>query len=137
MATHPALLEALAPPSTPALRKISSTLLASLRTHLQTPNGPTMLPSFTHTLPTGAEPGGTAVAIDLGGSTLRVAVVSIDDAGGHKFLVCGKWGIDDEVKKLPGERFFDYIAERVAGVLEKAGAPHVRDVGITWSFPIM
>lgn len=110
-----------------------------------------MLPSFTSTLPTGRETG-SFVALDLGGSTLRIAVVDLRPAlvrqgrqparlaigapsTPHsavdampqlneimRVVARQSWLVDDRVKKLPAPEFFDWIAERVGVVLDTAAA---------------
>ncbi|MCJ1242742.1 hypothetical protein MMC14_010751 [Varicellaria rhodocarpa] len=133
-------------PST--LLQTSDTLLQSFHEHLQKYTV-TMLPSYTYLLPTGQE-AGTAIAVDLGGSTLRVAVIQIfplakalDNIEGKspepmKVVLRESWVVKDSVKKLRSKAFFDWIAERIAGVVEAVGAGNGRGmvVGVTWSFPI-
>ena len=108
-----------------------------------------MLPSYTYLLPTGQK-AGTAIAVDLGGSTLRVAVIQIfplvkalDNIEGQlpepmKVVLRESWVVKDSVKKLRSKAFFDWIAERIAWVVEAVGAGNGRGMvmGVTWSFPI-
>lgn len=132
------LLADLAPPATTAaLLATSRALEGSIRAQLQDPAGATFLPSFTHALPSGRE-AGTVVSVDLGGSTLRVAVVQLP----ARAVLAGRrgdWLISDAVRLLPGPRFFDWVAARIAEVV--AGATEGEDgtmgVGLTWSFPIV
>jgi hexokinase len=133
---------------TAALLEISDALVASYDSQLQT-SKESMLPSFTHELPDGTEHG-TTVALDLGGSTLRVAVISLRPhkaLGGSDRSHLGEvmsvlerrsWMVDDKVKKLPSREFFDWIAERIAIVVSAAGAPkgQAMSMGVTWSFPV-
>lgn len=116
--------------------------------------GISMLPSFMYVMPNGSE-SGTSVAVDLGGSTLRVAVIrlysrqrrSIGAIGNYGDVVhksfadvkCRKsWLVNDMVKRMAGREFFDWIVERIAQVLETAGEADGRNLsmGLTWSFPI-
>jgi len=142
-------------PSDPAtLLHTSDVLLKSFRDALQT-STQTMLPSFTYLLPEGEE-AGTTVAMDLGGSTLRIAVIriytrarrSVDvsthvENAVHKAFSDVKsrksWVVDDSVKRLPSAQFFDWIVKRMAGVLKSAGEGNGRglSLGVTWSFPVM
>ena len=118
----------------------SDKLLAQVREHLRA-SPQCMLPSYTHTLPTGQEVGST-IAIDLGGSTLRVAAVALRGRQAPRdsmqIVARGDWRVGDAVKALPGPAFFDWIAERVRGVLVDGGMGDGagRAVGVTWSFPI-
>jgi hexokinase len=133
MSSISSLLAGLVPPGTEQMRIISASLVASIKAHLQDPIGATMLPSYMHTLPGGNETGKT-LAVDLGGSTLRVAVIQL--SGGKEVLERKSWVVTDVVKQLPGTQFFDWVAERIAGVVtEELG--QVVGVGLTWSFPIM
>lgn len=130
------LLADLAPPATAAaLLATSRALEGSIRAQLQDPAGATFLPSFTHALPSGRE-AGTVVSVDLGGSTLRVAVVQLP----ARAVLAGRrgdWPISDAVRLLPGPRFFDWVAARVAEVVAGATEDGAMAVGLTWSFPIV
>ncbi|KAA8897425.1 hypothetical protein FN846DRAFT_963782 [Sphaerosporella brunnea] len=138
------LLASLEPPSIEQLRVLSDTLLSSIKSNLRDPNGTTMLPSYIHRLPNGQERG-TALGVDLGGSTLRVAVIQLSGQGGGgsgsgivDVLVRKSWSVTDDVKQLHGSAFFDWVAEKIEVVIAKAnlrGTP--LRVGLTWSFPIV
>ena len=146
-----AVLESLSmlSPSLPAaLLKTSDILLQSFHEHLQK-STLTMLPSYTYLLPTGQETG-AAIAVDLGGSTLRVAAVQLyplGEAGDDtrkqthepmKVILRESWVVGDDVKKLRSNAFFDWIVARIAQVVEAVGAGNGRGavMGVTWSFPI-
>ena len=135
--------------SAPAtLLSTSDRLLQSFHKALQT-SGETFLPSYTHTLPDGSE-NGTVVALDLGGSTLRVAVIRLNarekDGKAQESLEDvvtvlrrQSWSVEDDVKKLPAATFFDWIAKRIGDVLQAAGEGKGRPglkIGVTWSFPV-
>lgn len=103
-----------------------------------------MLPSFNHTLPTGHETG-TYLALDVGGSTLRIALVELCGKSyktkGPRIIQMTVSPIDDVVRRLPGASFFDWIAEKIADML--AGRPEHNGhdveplpVGLSWSFPV-
>ena len=114
-------------------------------------NDACMLPSYNHLLPSGRETG-IYVALDVGGSTFRVAVlelygkgaVSSSEAWNIMTLQCFK--IDNSVKELRGLAFFDWLAERLEGVLETTEGLEQRcpisgrrgnmNMGLSWSFPI-
>jgi hexokinase len=104
-----------------------------------------MLPSYQHTLPTGFEEG-DFLALDVGGSTFRVALIRL----------CGKKGngendmqirrirnvaIDKKIRDLQGEAFFDWMADRIADMLAEYnhinGTTDARlPMGLAWSFPV-
>lgn len=104
-----------------------------------------MLPSYQHTLPTGFEKG-DFLALDVGGSTFRVALIRL----------CGKKEngdsdmqirrirnvvIDEKIRGLQGEAFFDWMADRIADMLAEYnhinGTTNARlPMGLAWSFPV-
>ncbi|KAI9661177.1 MAG: hypothetical protein M1821_009504 [Bathelium mastoideum] len=101
-----------------------------------------MLPSYNHTLPTGHERG-TYLALDVGGSTFRVAIVELGGSGEKsmeiKTLQCHKIG--NLERALEGHAFFDWMAVRIKETLEgydielAHGSEPLR-MGLSWSFPI-
>jgi hexokinase len=103
-----------------------------------------MLPSYNHQLPTGDECG-TYLALDVGGSTFRVALIQLSGRGNEekesKILRSRSVKIDSTVKQLEGVAFFDWMAMRIEDTLcgqseghEMSGAP--LSMGMAWSFPI-
>lgn len=100
-----------------------------------------MLPSYTHALPSGSE-NGTYLALDVGGSTFRVALISL--YGREKamdILHVSSSPIDSHVRSLEGTLFFDWMAEKIEATLREAGDDHGRGdeplaMGLSWSFPI-
>lgn len=105
-----------------------------------------MLPSFNHQLPTGDE-AGQYLALDVGGSTLRVALVDLsgrgEDGTQHsKILNMRSFRIDKPIKDLKGTLFFDWMAARISETLsadqrEKASdSSEPLPIALAWSFPI-
>lgn len=103
-----------------------------------------MLPSFNHLLPTGHE-AGTYLALDVGGSTLRIALVELcgksDTTKRLKIIQMAVSSIDDVVRRLPGASFFDWIARKIADMLadcpeHNGGGVEPLSVGLSWSFPV-
>lgn len=105
-----------------------------------------MLPSFHHTLPTGQEQG-TILALDVGGSTFRIALIDLtgrqlgqDDGMDIKQLK--SFPIDDTVRSLRGRLFFDWMACRIEEVLDAdhhqadSNADVPLPMALAWSFPI-
>lgn len=104
-----------------------------------------MLPSYLHTLPTGHERG-DYLALDVGGSTFRIALIRL--AGKEKVGNDGlqiqrirSFAIDESVRGLNGQAFFDWIAERIGDMLGEYnhinGTANARlPMGLAWSFPI-
>ena len=102
-----------------------------------------MLPSFCHAMP-GGEEKGTFVALDLGGSTFRVALVELkgrsrgNDGMVIHHLTSSK--IDEPIRQLRGTQFFEWMADKISAML--ADCPNARpkdqviSLGLTWSFPL-
>lgn len=102
-----------------------------------------MLPSYNHALPDGNERG-TFLALDVGGSNLRVALVELRGRSADDPMQISKmetWPIDNSVRALEGLAFFDWLAARIEHMLTQAGGlyginPTPVAVGLAWSFPI-
>ncbi|WLF79401.1 N-acetylglucosamine kinase 1 [Lodderomyces elongisporus] len=101
-----------------------------------------MLPNY-NLSPTGEE-SGSYLVIDLGGSTLRVAVVDISpdlDLNRKervKVVIEDKWIISNEYKNID-LNFFKFIASKTMEILSKQSAIDSKELiktGITWSFPL-
>ncbi|RMY35076.1 hypothetical protein D0865_14007 [Hortaea werneckii] len=105
-----------------------------------------MLPSYQHTLPTGNETG-DFLALDVGGSTMRVALVRLAGAKtqeGEASMQVRRIRsvvIDKRIRDLRGQEFFDWMAERIGDMLAEYNHMNgTRDallqMGLAWSFPI-
>ncbi|KAI9699531.1 MAG: hypothetical protein M1820_007162 [Bogoriella megaspora] len=101
-----------------------------------------MLPSYNHTLPSGQERG-SYLALDVGGSTFRVALVelgmSAEKSMEIKVMQCHK--IDNAVKALKGREFFDWMAVRIQETIDGYNREVLHGseslaMGLSWSFPI-
>lgn len=102
-----------------------------------------MLPSFYYTLPTGQEQG-TYLAIEVGGSNLRIALVVLH--GRNRAKTCPQIRqtsispISKQVRKLEKHAFFDWMAVKIREMLALAGETSNGDeplrMGVAWSFPI-
>ena len=125
-----------------SLLSLSQRLQAELRQHMQF-SPQSMLPSFNYKLPTGQEHG-TYLAVEVGGSNLRVALVDLRGRTmGHKSLEIRRTTISpitSEVKALPGFAFFDWMAREIRKMLAQEGETREGSVplrmGLAWSFPI-
>ncbi|KAI1472249.1 hexokinase [Daldinia caldariorum] len=122
------------------LRKYSLDLKRQFRERLHT-HAECMLPSFNHLLPTGKECG-QYLALDVGGSTLRVALVELRGRGTpgkeSEIVRMVSFKITPEVKKLEGMSFFDWMAARIHEVIRKdiSHDQEVIPMGLAWSFPV-
>ncbi|KAJ5975311.1 Hexokinase-1 [Penicillium waksmanii] len=128
------------PLSTDKMIDMSEKIRGQFRDCLQ--NSPyCMLPSYTHALPTGSEKG-TYLALDVGGSTFRVALIELSGPDQEMRIVkVNSSYIDNTVKLLEGTKFFDWMANQIDTVLKEVGADYGRGdaplpIGLSWSFPI-
>lgn len=103
-----------------------------------------MLPSYNHQLPSRSEHG-QYLALDVGGSTLRVALVELrgQEAQGSESRIVRQdsFRIDRAIKNLEGKVFFDWMAQRIMDTVSKdvnsGKAPESPLLmGLAWSFPI-
>ncbi|GAB7364588.1 hypothetical protein MBLNU230_g5395t1 [Neophaeotheca triangularis] len=105
-----------------------------------------MLPSYHHTLPTGTEEG-DFLTLDVGGSTLRIALVRLTgrrpgtEGDTLQTTRIRSFPIDKAVRDLEGQKFFDWMAERIEDMLSEynrmEGTNNAKlDMGVAWSFPI-
>lgn len=103
-----------------------------------------MLPSWNYTLPSGHE-SGQYLALDVGGSTLRVAFVEL--GGTHigtqpiRITKLRTHKIDTSIKELCGQAFFDWMAEKIEELLREPNVENIcgsstLSIGMSWSFPI-
>ncbi|KAK0617405.1 hypothetical protein B0T14DRAFT_434625 [Immersiella caudata] len=126
-----------------ALKEFSAKLKHQFQIGLRS-NPACMLPSYNHQLPSGDERG-EFLALDVGGSTLRVALVELRGQGSKgpasRIIQLDSFKIGSEVKKLQGLSFFDWMAERILETTSKGGEQGRRPedpllMGMAWSFPI-
>ncbi|CDZ96529.1 hexokinase [Phaffia rhodozyma] len=97
-----------------------------------------MIPSYITGVPDGNEEG-TFLALDLGGTNLRVCEVRL--LGSHKFTIKQqKYKVSDDLKRGDARDLFDYIAESVDSFLTEIGTESdsgkVLHLGFTFSFPV-
>lgn len=128
-----------------SLLSMSKKLQTQLRERLES-SSQSMLPSHNYTLPTGQERG-VYLAVEIGGSTLRVALVDLGSKGERqecwrvRRMECSP--IDTSVRELEGLYFFDWMAERIRDTLavDRKSHDHMQleeplRMGIAWSFPL-
>ena len=122
------------------LHDIVKHFMAELQKGLKTP-GQTIkaLPSYVTRLPTGQETG-TFLALDLGGTNLRVCEVVLEGHGKFRMRQ-KKYKISDDMKVCSAEVFFDYIATAVSEFIRENAIEHGFDkpalkLGFTFSFPV-
>ncbi|RXK39485.1 hexokinase [Tremella mesenterica] len=98
-----------------------------------------MVPSFVTGVPDGTEQG-TFLALDLGGTNLRVCEVKL--FGHHQFEIKQqKYKVSEDLKAGQARVLFDYIADSVDAFLTEIGSEIETDgepiyLGFTFSFPV-
>ncbi|KAK4049502.1 hypothetical protein OIO90_005453 [Microbotryomycetes sp. JL221] len=97
-----------------------------------------MIPSYIQSIPTGSETG-TFLALDLGGTNLRVCEVTL--LGDHKWTMRQqKYKVSQALKQGDVTALFDYIANSVDQFLTEIGttgdANEKLYLGFTFSFPV-
>ncbi|KAL8836282.1 MAG: hypothetical protein Q9176_006431 [Flavoplaca citrina] len=128
-----------------SLIALSSRLQAEFAERLQS-ESQCMLPSHNYTLPNGREHG-TYLALEVGGSTLRVALLELNGRASTQSVRIRRSvasNIDNRVRNLKGLQFFDWIAAQVQEMFsgDREALDHLLSnsqpipMGIAWSFPI-
>jgi len=120
------------------LKEISNTFVKEMEKGLDH-EGATiaMIPSYVSGRCTGDEKG-TFLALDLGGTNLRVCQVNL--LGGGKYTIQQqKYVLPADVKVSPIRELCDFIAECVDGFTTEYGksSQSVIEIGYTFSFPIL
>lgn len=119
--------------------QLNEQFLEALQSHMEC-----MLPSYSHQLPTGRE-NGHFIALDVGGSTLRVALVRLGGPAASGDDDCDIVGmrsfkIDKAVKDLEGMAFFNWMAKMIARTLRSDFQETLPEgcipLSLAWSFPI-
>lgn len=95
-----------------------------------------MLPSFVD-VTTGREQG-KFMALDLGGSNLRVLLVTLNGKGATEVSAVSKFAVPEQYMQGSGTALFDFIAECIhAFALEHHVDPRKpRNLALTFSFPV-
>ncbi|KAJ2903610.1 putative hexokinase-1 protein [Zalerion maritima] len=147
--------------STDALRRLASDLKEQFRERMLK-NPECMLPSYNSQLPSGFECG-QYLSLDVGGSTLRVALVELKgrrkraekgllvvegedlaedrDKVSSRIVRIRSFYISPEIKAFEGLAFFDWMAKRIFETIqEDLPYDHSPDnpilMGLAWSFPL-
>ncbi|KAG8948322.1 hexokinase A [Tulasnella sp. 424] len=122
------------------MRSIVDAFVETLRRGLEK-NGQIvpMIPAFVFGWPTGQETG-DYLALDLGGTNLRVCLVTL--SGGGKFEIKQKkYRLTEEQKQMEGSLLFDFCADSLSAFLESARAEGTikegaeLPMGFTFSYP--
>ena len=95
-----------------------------------------MIPSFVGR-PKGTEKG-RFLALDLGGTNVRVLAVELDGNGNAALAAVGKFVIPPEIMCGPGNNLFDFIADCIQLFFKEnnIGTQQTYDLAFTFSFPV-
>jgi hexokinase len=138
MADHLRKYEALLTVSAPRMRMIVSAFEETLDKGLEKYGEVVpMIPTYVFGWPTGKETG-EFLAVDLGGTNLRVCLVTLEGEG--KFEVTQtKYRLTEEQKQEDGEKLFDFCAECLHSfICDNLGRDENADhlpLGFTFSYP--
>lgn len=120
--------------------KLKEQILEGLRVDAQC-----MLPSYSHQLPSGSECG-QYLALDVGGSTLRVALVELRGRGTEsgndtEIVSMQNYRITKDVKDFEGMAFFEWMAARITETIQTTlnrehSPENPLPIALAWSFPI-
>lgn len=103
-----------------------------------------MLPSYNDKLPTGREKG-TYLALDVGGSTFRIALVQLNGrqpgAKNMRIITMKSYKINEKVRQRSGTDFFEWMAEKIQQALadpqlHNSTCTQSYPMGLSWSFPV-
>jgi len=89
-----------------------------------------MIPAYVD-VPAGSEQG-RFIAIDLGGTNLRVLEIELNGRGGLRKLKEKKYVIDKKHTLASSGQFFGFIADKIKGFV----SDHPVEAGFTFSFPV-
>lgn len=100
-----------------------------------------MLPSYNHKLPSGLEKG-TYLALDVGGSTFRIALVELNGkkpgTKNMRIVAMKSYKIDEKVRQRSGHDFFEWMADKIQLALADPQLQPSATIpmGLAWSFPV-
>ncbi|KAI9025168.1 hexokinase-domain-containing protein [Phycomyces nitens] len=121
------------------MQDIVSQFNSEMRRGLETPKATVaMIPSFVTGKPTGEETG-RYLALDLGGTNLRVCEFSLLGQGEYK-VHQQKYVISDELKTGDMRNLCDFIADCVDNFVTENGSDSLENdlqLGFTFSFPVL
>ncbi|MBC8525781.1 MAG: hexokinase [Candidatus Cloacimonetes bacterium] len=95
-----------------------------------------MLPSFTRR-PSGTEKG-KFLALDLGGTNLRILSVDLNGKRRARILAVSRFFLTKDIRHSTGKHFFDFIADCIKEFLENNNFDLSKkyELGFTFSFPV-
>lgn len=94
-----------------------------------------MLPSFVKK-PKGNERG-TFLAIDLGGTNMRVLAVRLHGEGKFETIGVKRFSLNKEIISETEKVFFDFIVDCVINFLKEYHLDSIYEMGFTFSFPVV
>jgi hexokinase len=97
-----------------------------------------MIPTWVMAFPTGHETG-KFLAIDMGGTNLRVCEIILPEAVGEFDIIQSKYRMPEELKSGTSQELWDYVAECIHQFVEyHHEGEHIEQLGLgfTFSYPV-
>jgi hexokinase len=115
------------------LDRIVKNMIAEMREGLEpvSESSLKMIPTFVTKLPTGKEKG-SAYAIDMGGSNLRIIKVKLDGNGKAEIISSVQAVIPAAIQQSSADILFDFIVDTITKLLKEEQVK----MGFTFSFPV-
>lgn len=121
------------------LKKITDHFVSELKQGLTKEGGDIpMNPTWCMGFPTGDEQG-TFLALDMGGTNLRVCEITLPEAKGEFDITQSKYRMPEELKSGDDEELWDYIADCLQQFIEYHHEGEKLDklpLGFTFSYPV-
>ncbi|KAF2402176.1 hypothetical protein EJ06DRAFT_554859 [Trichodelitschia bisporula] len=131
-------LEELFTVPTDLLKRITAHFQSELTKGLSVEGGSIpMVPSWCMSFPTGHETG-VFLAIDMGGTNLRVCEITLPEAKGEFEIVQSKYRMPEELKTGTGEELWAYIGDCLKSFIEEQHPGEMLEklpLGFTFSYP--
>lgn len=101
------------------------------------PGNKAMLPGYLSSMPSGEEVG-TYLALDLGGSNFRAALICLPgNRDRPQILRLHSWTVPEEAKVSTSDKLFDWIAQCVRSMLDNEDSLRSWVAGFAFSFPVL
>jgi len=124
---------------TDKLKKITAHFVTELEKGLTVDGGDIpMVPTWCMAYPTGLE-SGTFLAVDMGGTNLRVCEINLPETPGEFDIIQSKYRLPEELKSGTSQELWGYVADCIKQFMEyhHEGEPiGAMPLGFTFSYPV-
>lgn len=124
---------------TDKLKEITAHFVTELEKGLTVDGGDIpMVPTWCMAYPTGQETG-TFLAVDMGGTNLRVCEINLSEAAGEFDIIQSKYRLPEELKSGTSQELWGYVADCIKQFIEyhHGGEPiAAMPLGFTFSYPV-